>query len=212
MTFAQFKDRVARGVMRDDLIPLYGDFVNEALREVQNRAPWSFSRRTVNLSVPAGSGRETVALPADFKELQKLPAVHYVTDEGDLIPADVVTEEQQLFRIWAFGGTPITTWPPRVFLDRRAEGAVLGVVEPMTQPFTFRVKYIAYAPVLSVDSDTSPLIDAYPAMMLAKAKAIAFSQINDPQEAACEVAYEKAYSEARRQDAYSEVSGRVTRM
>jgi len=211
-TFAQFKDRLGRSVLRDDIAADYGTYINEALREAQNRRSWLCMKREVPLVVPTGTGRETAALPADFKELQKRPAVHYVTDEGLFIPADVVTEEQQVYRVWAFGGTPICTWPPRVFFERRATGAILGVLEPLSQAFNFTVKYYAYLPDLVADVDTSPLIDAYPMMVLAKAKAIAFSGLNDPVAAGFETEFEKKLAEAARQDAYSEVAGRETRM
>lgn len=211
-TFAYLKNRVYRGVLRDDLADDYGTFVNDALREVQNLRSWVCMKDRVTLAVPTGSGREVVTLPADFKELQKRPAVHYVTDEGGLVPAEVVTEEQQAFRVWAFGGTPIATWPPRVFFEKRATSAVLGVLEPMSQPFNLEVKYYKYLPDLASDTDASPLAAAYPMMVIAKAKALAFSSINDAAAVGFEQEFDKKFLEAVRQDAYSEVRGLTTRM
>ena len=156
--------------------------------------------------------KQTAPLPLDFKELQKREAVQYITDDGQFIPADLVTEEQQIRRVWAFGGTPICTWPPRVFFERTATGALLGVLEPLSHPFNFRVKYYGYLPDMVADTDTSPLVDAYPKMILAKAKAIAFTEINDEIAQACEVEFEKKLGEAIRQDSYSDVRGLETRM
>lgn len=212
MTFAQFKDRLHKGVLRDDLVDSYGDFTNEALKEIQDRRSFSFMKRRIDLTIPAGSGNETVALPAGFKELQKRPAVHFITDDGGLIPAEVVSEEEQLRRVWAFGGTPIMTWPPRIFFERNETGAVLGLVEPVTQPMNLRVKYYAFLPNLVEDTDTSPFIDNYLAMVLSKAKSIAFSGINDEASRLFDAEFEIKLASASRQDAYSEVAGRETRM
>ena len=212
-TFAQLKARLHRGVLRDDLVEDYGSFLNEGLREIQNRRSWtSMKRESDDLTIPTGSGRETVALPADFKELQKDPAVAFVTEDGGWVPAEVVTEEQQIYRLWIFGGTPICTWPPRLFIERRATETVLGVLEALSQPLAIRVKYYAYLPDLSADTDTSALADLYPNMVLAKARAIALSQINDREADNAELEFEKKLADAIRQDAYSEVVGRVNRM
>jgi len=211
-TFLEWKTRLAKRVLRDDLADSYGDYFNEALREIQNRRSWLAMKKTVDVSVPTGYGRETVTLPADFKELQKRQAVQYITDDGQFIPAEVVTEEQQIYRVWAFGGTPITTWPPRVFFERLATGPILGVLEPLIQPFNFRVKYFGYLPDLAADGNTSPLADAYPEMVFAKAKVVAFTDINDPIAAEFETLFEKKLGEAIRQDSYSEVRGMETHM
>ena len=211
-TFAQFKTRLAANVLRSDLTNFYGQYINEALQEIQNRRSWLQMKAEVNLSVPVGDGRETVTLPANFKELQHRTAVEYLADDGGFIPADVVTEEQQIFRVWAFGGTPISTWPPRVFLLRQATSSLLGVLEPLIQPFNFRVRYYGYLPDLVADADMSPLINAYPQMVLAKSTSIAFTEINDPIAVEFETLYEKKLAEAVRQDAFSETAGRINRM
>jgi hypothetical protein len=210
-TFAQFKARLASGVQRSDLASSYGLFINEALREIQNRRSWTCMKVDASVSIATGTGRETAALPAAFKEFQRRTAVEYVADDGGFVPADVVTEEQQIYRIWAFGGTPMYTWPPRVFFLHQP-AATLGVLEPLSQALNFRVRYYGYLPDLSADGDTSPLINAYPQMVLAKAKAIAFTEIVDPVAAQFEELFEKKLAEAVRQDAYSEVSGRITRL
>jgi len=212
LTFAQWKVRLAKAVLRDDLADDYGTFLNEALLKIQQKRSWLAMRTSADLVIPTGAGRETIALPAGFKELQKRQAVQYLADGGGFIPADVVTEEQQIYRVWAFGGTPLTTWPPRIFLERQATGSVLGVIEPLSQVLNIRVKYFQFLPELVTDSATSPIADAYPGMVLAKAKVVAFTEINDPIAAAFETEFDKQFAEAARQEAYSEVVGRETRM
>ena len=210
--FAQFKDQLHARVLRDDLSANYGDYINQALREIQNRRSWTFMKNTVQpVTIPPSDGNATADLPADFKELQRRTAVEFIADDGGYIPAELVTEEQQIFRIWAFGGTPITTWPPRVFLLREST-AKLGMIEPLIEPFSFRVKYFRFLPDLVNDTDTSPFIDAYPRMVFSKARAIAFDDINDPIAESHEEMFEKKLREAIAYDAHGEYAGVTTRM
>lgn len=298
--FAYVKTRVFQGVLRDDLTAQYGDFVNEALREIQNRRSWTWMKGTTFVTVnpgvqaaggnlvpqgsvwPTGSGTlsfsitgfaigaryflnqgnssgisadgisllqipdgfftatqasytllapaassallitasvlpagidQVAALPSNFKELQRWRPIHYVTDDGQFIPTDVVFDFQQYFRIWAFGGTPITTWPPRAYMERRGNGVtVIGIVEPLTSQFNFRVGYYGFTPDLVNDADTHTAITQYPEMVINLAKAIAFASINDPAEAEFRSDYEDKIVQAIRADAYSEDRGRELRM
>jgi hypothetical protein len=210
MDFADIKARISRGVQRADLAASYGDYVNEALREIQNRRSWTDMKFTVNVALPASDNENTVTIASDFKELQKTPAVYFVTDDGGLIPAETVFESQQIYRVWVFWGTPIVTWPPRIFFERNGTSAVIGMVEPRTEDFNFRVDYFRYLPDLVNDTDTSPLLTAYPEMVLAKSKVIAFTDINDEEAMALhEGIYEKKFMEGARKDAYAEVRGRT---
>lgn len=216
LTFLDLKTRLARSILRNDLAPDYGEFINEALREIQNRKSFVFMRADpVEVVVPASadlSGQE-VDLPADFKELLKKDAVFFVGDANVLSPAEVVFKQQQIARVAAFGGSPAPSWPPRVYFERYSEGAVLGILEPVSSPLTLLVNYYKYLPALAADTDTSALVDAYPKLVLAKAKAIAFSEVNDYDAAGgAEVEFEKKLGEAIRQDAYSEVVGRTLHM
>jgi len=212
MTFAQFKVRLARGVMRDDLLASYGDFTNEALQEIQQARSWTCMKKTATVTLPAGPGNETIALPADFKELQRRPAVHAIGDDGSFIPTDTVFEAQQIQRAYAFGGIPIMTCPIRNFLEVNTAGSVVGMVEPQTDVINYRVKYFAWLPPLVADGDTSPFITSNMAMVLAKAKMIAFSDVNDPEADRQQGIYMEALASAIRADAYSEVAGRELHM
>lgn len=172
----------------------------------------SRSGKGIVAAVIAAGLWQTAKFPPTFKELQKWRPVHYITDDGQFIPTDVVFEAQQDFRVWAFGGTPMQTWPPRAYMERQAEGTVLGILEPLTCHFNFRVFAYQYLPDLVNDADISPLAFKYPSMVIAKAKAIAFSRINDPASAAFENEFEGKLAAAIRQDSFSEVVGRETRM
>jgi hypothetical protein len=91
-------------------------------------------------------------------------------------------------------------------------GAKIGVVEPLIETFNVSVNMFAYLPALINPTDTSPLIDAYPKMVLAKAKAITFSEIADPVSDQFEKEFEMKFRQAAYQDAYSEVAGRALHM
>lgn len=156
------------------------------------------------------AGLDQVAvMPTNFKELQRRQPVSFVSDDGSFVPAEVVYEHQEIFRVWAFGGCPIITWPPRLYMDKRSDKQmVLGLLNPIDRQFNIRAKYFKYLPDLVADGDTSPFIDAYPEMVLDKAKAVAFSDINDESTALFEGAFERKLLDAIRRDAYSEVVGR----
>lgn len=176
-------------------------------------APASASATLITAAVITAGLDQVAVLPAAFKELQKWRPVHYVTDDGQFIPTDVVFEHQQIFRVWAFGGTPITTWPPRAYLERRGNGeTVLGILEPLTSQFNFRVQYYQYLPPLVEDSDVNAIAAAYPEMVIALAKSIGLSSINDPASEEFTAQFEQKFLAASRQDAYSEDRGRELRM
>lgn len=223
MNFAQLQARLGGSVLRADLEPSYGDFINEALVEIQNRKSWTCMKVTEPVTIPVGTGFQTVALENNFKELRREPSINFVADNGGLIPATVVFAEEEIWRNWAFGGTPMFVWPPRIFLIRGAPtpdqiaagfstSASVGILEPMIEPVNLLVNMFAYLPPLVNDTDVSPLALAYPNMVLDKAKAIAFNGINDDEANKAEGQFESKYKTASYQDSYSEVAGRRLRM
>jgi hypothetical protein len=208
MTFLQLQERVSKGVQRADLEDLYPDFINEALREIQNRRSWTVMKDTTTVTIPNGSSE--IELPATFKEMQKSrPPVHAVCDDDVLMPVDLVFEEQETRRSWTFGGL---VYNYRVFLERSNGSNKLKILVPATEDIELRVKYYGYLPDLEADDDESPLANLYPEMVIAKAKAIAFTTINDPMEASMEETFEKKFIAATVQDAHADVAGRETRM
>lgn len=171
------------------------------------------SGQLISAAVIAAGLDQVAKLPPNFKELQKDQSIHYVTDDGQFIPAEVVNEWQQNFRIWAFGGTPFSTWPPRIYYDRRSDTeSVIGIVEPLTFKFNFRVKGYFYLPDLVNDDDVSPIALQYPEMVIAKSKQVAFSRINDPAELQFETEYQGKLTAAIRHNDYAEIRGMDKRM
>lgn len=221
MNFAQLQARLSTAVLRSDLAPNYGNFINEALVEIQNKRSWTCMKITEDVTLAPGF--QTVALENNFKELRPRTSINFVADDGQRIPATVVFAEQEVWRNWAFGGTPPFIWPPRIFLIRGAPspeqlaagfsvGTSVGILEAMIEEINLEVLMYAYLPLLVADGDISPLALAYPNMILTKAKSIAFDGINDTEYEKAEGLFEKKYKEAAYQDAYSENAGRVLHM
>lgn len=178
---------------------------------------------TEDVTIAPGTGFQTTPLENNFKELRPKTSINFVADDGQRIPATVVFAEQEVWRNWAFGGTPPFIWPPRIFLIRGAPtpdqiaagfsvGASVGILEAMIEEINLEVLMFAYLPLLVADGDVSPLALAYPNMVLTKAKSIAFDGINDEQYEKAEALFEKKFREASYQDAYSENVGRVLHM
>ena len=220
MTFSKLQDRLYKNIQRDDFLVAnspdlnYGTFINDGLQEIQKRRSWSYMKKSVDLTI--ASGQNEIALPDDFKELQNVhsPVNVVLTDPnvtGDVLkPVEVVYEEDELRRVWAFGGL---VWTVRTFLERFGNSAKLRIVVPAAEDIKFRVKYFGYLPALSDDSDESVLEVTYPRMVLAKSKAVAFFEINDGEaESASNTEFEKQFAAAAIQDSRSDVSGRETRM
>jgi hypothetical protein len=223
MNFGQLQTRLGTAVLRSDLAPDYGNFINEALVEIQNRRSWTCMKVTEPVTLGPGTGFETAVLQTNFKELRRQPSVNFVSDCGGLIPATVVFAEEEVWRVWAWGGAPMFIWPPRVFLIRGAPtptqimagasvSASIGILEPLISTFNLTVGMFGYLPTLVNSTDVSPLALAYPNMVLEKAKAIAFSGVNDEECEKAEAKFDIKFREASYQDGYSETAGRVLRM
>ncbi len=219
MTFTQLQARLYKSVQRDDFLVAndadvnYGTFINEAIREIENRKSWSTMKELAVVIIPAGDS--SIELPADFKTLQNLrPPVHLVFNDpttGEILqPVNVTWAEVEYRRLWVMGGMP---WSVQTWLDRSDDVATLNIASQAGEDLTFHVRYYKYSPVLSGGSDTSALELRYPRMVMTKAKEIAFEAINDfESQQAAGAAFELLFLRASMQDNQSDVSGREGRM
>lgn len=221
MTFLDLKNAVQQGVLRNDLGD-YGLFVNAALREIQNRRSWSFMRTRATVTLLAG--QTSVALPADYKELQNVrPAITLAIQDpavpGGAVakPVNVVTEAQQVRSAWNFDLTmfPLMT----VFINEESDLAVPGtqvktisIAIPGTQDLVFNARYYRFLPDLVNDFDTNQFTIQYPEMVELKAKTKAFNRINDPAAGQTEQLFGEQFTIAVRQDAYKDTTGKENRM
>lgn len=220
MTFTQLQARLYKTIQRDDYLVSadadinYGTFINEAIRECQNRKSWSCMKQSADVVITAGN--RSVSLPSDFKTLQNLrPPVHLVLNNPDvggeiLRPVNVTWAEVEYRRLWAMGGV---AWEIQCWIERTGTGTTLNIGSQAGEALTFRVKYYGYSPVLSTGSSTNPLELLYPRLVMTKAKEIAFEQINDFEaQAAAGTAFELMFARTSLQDNSSDVSGREGRM
>lgn len=221
MTFADLQTNVLTGVKRTDVGP-YGDLVNQAIREIQNRRSWSFMRTRTNITLPAG--QTSVALPADYKELQNVrPAITLAIQDpavpGGAVakPVQVVYEHQQVNFAWNFDLTMFPLMSVCIteesdFTTYGTQVKTLGIVIPGTQDLVFNVRYYRFLPDLVNDSDTNQFTIQYPELVELKAKAKAFNRINDPIADSVEQRFGEQLMIAVREDAYKDTTGRENRM
>lgn len=229
MNLGDIVDRISRGVMRDDLADSYPDFVNEALREIQRRRSWLCMKQTAYFTIV--NGASSVSLLADddandtnFKELTKgTSPVHLRNSDNVLTPCEVWTREKLLRRqarlisnsilysVFMHPNLARRVSVP-VFIQWEKGTPYLNVLFAADSDLPFSVSFYGYLDDLAEDSDTNDLTTQYPEMVIAKAKAIAFETINDPATADFEELFDKKFSEASAQDAYSALAGLDLRM
>ncbi len=219
MTFAQSQARLYKTIQRDDFLVAndpdinYGTFINEAIRECENRKSWSTMKASVDVVI--NSGDRSTELPENFKELQNLrPPVHVVLNDpntGDVLkPVNVSWENVELRRLWMMGGM---AWDVQTWIERTSGVCTLNIASQAGEVLTFRVKYYGYSPALVEDADESALEVLYPRVIMTKAKEIAFEAVNDfDAQAAAHAAFEELFLRASTQDNRSDVSGREARM
>lgn len=219
MTFEQLQARLYKTIQRDDYLVAnsadvnYGTFVNEAIRECENRKSWSTMKAKSDVIIT--SGNRSVDLPDGFKELQNLrPPVHIVLldpNTGSVLkPVNVSWEEVELRRLWIMGGM---AWDVQTWLERTSAGVTLNIASQAGENLTFRVKYYKYSDVLSGADDENALELLYPRMVLTKAKEIAFEAINDFEaQEKLGLAFEILFTRAAIQDNRSDVTGREARL
>ncbi len=219
MNFEQLQARLYKTIQRDDFLAAndattnYGAFINEAIREVENRKSWSTMKGSVDLVMT--SGTKTVDLPDNFKELQNLrPPVHIILNDPNtgavLKPVNVSWENVEVRRLWMMGGM---AWDVQTWIERTAAPCTLNIASQAGEDLTFRVKYYGYSAPLVADDDESVLEALYPRVIMMKAKEIAFEAVNDfDAQGAAHAAFEELFLRASAQDNRSDVSGREARM
>ncbi len=204
MNFGELKRRVKIGVVRTDLEDLYGDFINEAIREIASRRNWTSMKQVDTVTLTGG--QLTVNMPDDFKALttEKTPIFHVTTD-GLLMPCNIYSPEK-LGRLNASFGSLMSATTGR---DRRLSILVdiqdglwfIGIPASTTEDISFRVSYFRYFPVLDADTDENAMTRDYPQVIINRAKAIALRLINDEEAEKTDGQYEVEFQKAVRTDA-----------
>ena len=215
--------RIGVGVLRSDLAAAsnggnaatpYIGYLNDALKEIQDMRSWTCMKKDGVVTI--AQGLKSVSMPGDFKELQpKIEGspVNFILQDpnnpGALFSVPVIFEQQAIRKLFLFAGMG-TYYGVRlqVFLKRDSTGVILGIEQPAFQDLNFRVSYMAYLPPVLLPTDTNPISDAWPAMVIAKAKALAFSDINDPASRDLEMVAVLKFKQASIEDSRADLVGR----
>lgn len=202
-------------VNRGDLTDQYGDWINRALKAIQADNSYNCMRHSTDVEI-AGS-ESSVKLPADFKEfvpdIGGISVVDALATSRGRMPCDLVTEEK-LIRTRAASGLPSSVWGNglQVFATTDGDNTFLNILDIASGTLTFTIKYFRYLPSLAADTDQNFLTRTYEDMVQARVKAVAFSLINDPLEAAELTKYEIHRKKAVIHDARIRAIGRINRM
>lgn len=218
MNFKEWIRSLEVGVNRADLAADYPRYCNDALREICQRRSWRAMRTRGQVTIPANA--TSTPLPSDFKELvNERSPIEQVNGEGLAIPSDVFRREKLIrWDAWLLNGqavyinTVTGRVPLQVFIDDLDGTPTLNVVRAQVSALLFNITYFRYLPDLAEDEDENGLTVNYPEMCKAKAKAIAFGDMNDDLAASFEQLFEAKFTAAAGQDAYSAIAGTVFRM
>lgn len=179
-TFQGIVDRLTTTVQRDDLLPSYLDFANQAVRKLAELHSFEQMKTTGVGSVAIGQTRAT--LPDDFKELQSGRYPVFDTPAGSAGQLVPVFPRDEVEKLLGAGLVPalsfiytqdFTAGTPKFYLDLPLLATVVH---------TLRIYYFGY-PAICDDASgdvTTPLITWYFNLVLNKALSIAFESINDP--------------------------------
>jgi hypothetical protein len=215
------------GVQRDDITSSYKDFVNEAIFEIEKMRDWSDSHTLGTLNWP--QGQSIMRMPEDFKAFGEIPAA-FVLDNTQNPPCQWpcrIVHRSAFYNsglragpYWAsnpnsgvgqFGGvTPRAEFP--LWYDYIDGMGVLGTIGPVGQNMQFSVSYYRHQAPLNNPTDSNPFTLKEPLLVIARAKAVAFSSINDPLAMACLQEVDYLFNLARVRDERIRLAGVTLRM
>lgn len=214
LTFEDIRRRVKIGVDRDDLEDLYNDYINQAIREVENRRSFSYMKKSAPVTI--NPNEQTVSMPDDFKELvrQTSPIVR-VTDTNLGTPAITpcaIYSRQRLESMNSSFGTLIAQTSGReqkvsILVDVDADKWFISLLSPSLEVINFRVNYYGYSERLTDNDAEHPLFTYYPNLVVAGTKYMIFQDINDPQKNETEQEFERQLLKAKGTDSIISFSG-----
>ncbi|MDR1190319.1 MAG: hypothetical protein LBK60_01470 [Verrucomicrobiales bacterium] len=206
MNLGQLTRALEIGVMRKDLAAEYQNYINTALREIQAQYTFTCMAHQENLTWRAGN--VWVALPYDFKELQKGRGQIEVCGR----PVDV-TNRAMLKRLGLRYGrwrTPGLTRAPAFacWLEFQNGEPVVRTQHPMGEDAPVTVFYYRYLPPLAKATDENALTREFPLLVLNRAKAGLFALINDDERAGVALQlFEKDFRHAQHTDELRRIGG-----
>lgn len=169
MTFQAAIDSLKVTVDRPDLESTFQDQLNRAVRETADRHDFEQLKKTGSTVIVIGQTSGT--LPADFKAWQN--GRFCATESGTPVPVYTRTELERLIAV--FRPTTYLTFTG----DNDAKQISLPAVVSGSNR-TFSLYYFGYPAAVTNLTLTTPLLRDYPQMILARARANIFKDINDP--------------------------------
>lgn len=200
LTASDIVRRVKVGVDRDDLEDLYVGYVNQAIREIENRC--SFNYMKASSTVILSSGDLSVSMPDDYKEITRLtypvvrvPNPPIVDNSVPTVVPVVLYSRQQFERLQQPTGWSVLTNPYLqrlgMLLDVENGKWFLSLLYPATEDIHLRVNYYAYSEEIVEDDPEHPLFTIYPNLVVACTRFMIFADVNDPQKDESEKQYER---------------------
>lgn len=189
MTFQEAIDSLKVTVDRPDLEATFPDQLNQAVREAADRHDWDQLKKTGTTAITIGNSIGT--LPEDFKAWQN--GRFCAAEAGVPVPVYTRTELERLVPLFR-PTTHLTFTQDNDAKQIALPAAVLGTNR------TFSLYYFGYPVEVVNMSLTTPLLRDYPQMILARARANIFKDINDPVYTVHEGQFEKEVAIATSDD------------
>jgi len=215
MNLEQLERKVHQSVRRDDLQGDYPEYINEALDEVQRRWDWADTEQATELTLL--SGESEVRLPDDFKNLlsrHTSPIMVRNTDTTsgvNYFPADIRSEaEIRRLNSKNSGFSSGSNMP--IWISNEDGVSFIKIDATAGEDINFRVRYYAKLPPLENPKAENALTRAYPRMIYAYARALAFETVNDPAQQIHETKFEMEYKRNKGSDTDKRYRGRSLRM
>jgi hypothetical protein len=198
-------------VDRDDLAPLYLDFVNRAIHDIALLHSFEQMKAIGTGTVTIGQTR--AQLPADFKELQDGRYPIFDSVANTYVPVFTRPEIEKLMPV-----INQTLLPDNCYIyTQDFTGGVpsfnLDLPNPDTVTHTVTINYFAFPAIQTDPTQTTPLITFFFELVLLKALSIAFESINDPQYMVHENQFMKAMQQYMAEDllaSEADISGKRT--
>lgn len=213
-SFEDILYRVKVGIDRDDLKDLYISYINQAIREIENRCSFNYMKKSENVQI--SNGELSTSMPVDYKEIIRLksPVSRIVTPSGSststLVPC-VLYSRQALERLQNSVGSAIVTSGQdqqlSLLLDIDDNTWFLSLLQEATEDINLRVNYYGYSEKVTEEDPEHPLFTTYPTLVVACAKYIIFSDINDDLQTKAEEQYERELKKAKGNDRSIAFSG-----
>ena len=201
------------------------DIVDQAIKDIQRaHGTWSFLKTETTAVVNAGDNQGVFTNTNEYRGLQSGGASPVSVDDTGTVPTstrrvEVMTrgEIERLNSRYGFGShayNSFTGLQEPVYITRTASLAgQINLINDLDSARTYNIKAYIMLPSLSATTDTNVLIELYPDLIIAKARASMLSTAGQYELAQAERAmYKEMLVDAIRQDAYAGLNGQPVRM